>query len=352
MKPITVLIVDDSALIRQMFTELLSSEPDIQVLDTACDPLEAREKIKRLNPDVLTLDIEMPKMDGLSFLEKIMALRPMPVIMISSLTQRGADATLRALEIGAFDAIAKPVEHQTEKTIALLKNELVAKVRAAASARIQRRVRTSPLEASGIIPFYPAIGARHVIAIGASTGGVETLKDIFQRLPGNAPPIVVTQHMPERFTRSFASRLDSVSQMCVMEAADGDRLATGHAYIAPGDRHLKVIRKGGELICKLEDGPNVSGHKPSVDVLFHSVAEAAGPQAVGVILTGMGKDGAVGLKAMRDHGAFTIGQNEASCVVYGMPAVAMKIGAVQIEKSLIDIPKTLLQHCEKREERP
>ncbi len=351
MKPTTVLIVDDSALIRQMFSELLSTEPDIEVLGTACDPLEAREKIKKLNPDVLTLDIEMPKMDGISFLEKIMALRPMPVIMISSLTQRGADASIRAMELGAFDTIAKPVQHQTEETISLLKYELAAKVRAAAHARIQRRFRGQLSETSEIIPFYPAMGSRHIIAIGASTGGVETLKDIFQHLPGNAPPIVVTQHMPERFTRSFAARLDTISEMRVMEAEDGDRLATGHAYIAPGDKHLKIVRKGNELVCRLDDGPRVSGHKPSVDVLFHSVAEAAGPHAVGVILTGMGKDGAVGLKAMRDNGAFTIGQNEATCVVYGMPAAAMKIGAVHIEKPLSEIPKIMLQHCEKRKER-
>ncbi len=352
MKTITVLIVDDSALIRQMFSELLGSEPDIKVLDTACDPFDAREKIKKLNPDVLTLDIEMPKMDGISFLEKIMALRPMPVIMVSSLTQRGADATLRALEIGAFDTIAKPVENQTEETISLLKHELVTKVRAAASARIQHRVRVaSSTDKQAIIPFYPAIGSRHIIAIGASTGGVETLRDIFQRMPGNAPPVVITQHMPAHFTRSFAARMDSISQMCVMEASDGDRLSAGHAYIAPGDRHLKVIRKGNELLCKLEDGPRVSGHKPSVDVLFHSVAEAVGPHAIGVILTGMGKDGAVGLKTMRDHGAFTIGQNAATCVVYGMPAAAMKIGAVLVETSLDEIPKIVLQHCEKRKER-
>lgn len=346
MKPVTVLIVDDSALIRQMFCELLATEPNIKVLDTACDPYEAREKIKKLNPDVLTLDVEMPKMDGITFLEKIMSLRPMPVIMVSSLTQKGADTTIRALEIGAFDTIGKPVSQQTPDTIALLKQELVTKIFAASEANISRH-RTSPVTEFSVLPFHPVMGSRHIIAIGASTGGVETLKDIFQRLPVNTPPIVITQHMPERFTRSFAARLDSVSQMQVVEATDNEKLATGHAYIAPGNQHLKVVRSGGDLICKLDNGPAVSGHRPSVDVLFHSVAEAAGARAVGVILTGMGKDGAVGLKAMRENGAYTIGQNQATCVVYGMPQAAAKLGAVQIETSLADIPSRILNHCER-----
>lgn len=347
-RPITVLIVDDSALIRKMFSSLLSQEPDIEVLDTACDPFEAREKIKKLNPDVLTLDIEMPRMDGISFLEKIMTLRPMPVIMISSLTQKGADISLRALELGAFDTIAKPVDQQTPQTIALLKNDLIAKVRAAASANIRGRARSNLPAISAILPFNPTASVRHIIAVGASTGGVETLKDIFSRLPANTPPMVITQHMPERFTQSFAARLDSVSQMRVTEAANHDRLMPGHAYIAPGGQHLKLVRVGAEYVCKLEDGPTVSGHKPSVDVLFHSVASAVGPRAVGIILTGMGKDGAEGMKAMRDAGAYTIGQNEASCVVYGMPQAAMKAGAVMIETSLEELPKQLLNYCEKQ----
>ena len=347
MKKTTVLIVDDSVLIREMFSELLSSEPGIQVLGTACDPYDAREKIKQLNPDVLTLDIEMPKMNGLQFLEKIMALRPMPVIMVSTLTQRGADITIRALEMGAFDTIAKPVNQQTPETISLLRNELVAKVQAAAKANISRYSRITAPTHTDVLPFHPGIGSRHMIAIGASTGGVETLKDIFQRLPGNTPPIVITQHMPERFTLSFAARLDSISQMKVVEASHNDRLSAGHAYLAPGGKHLRVVRVGSDLLCKIDDGPAVSSHKPSVDVLFHSVAEAAGPRAVGVILTGMGKDGAVGLKAMREHGAFTIGQDEATCVVYGMPQAAMKLGAVQVETSLDQIPKKILNHCEK-----
>jgi two-component system, chemotaxis family, protein-glutamate methylesterase/glutaminase len=350
MKPITVLVVDDSALIRQMFKEMLSSEPDIEVLDTASDPLDAREKIKRLNPDVLTLDIEMPKMDGLSFLEKIMTLRPMPVIMASSLTQRGAEETIRALEIGAFDYISKPVTSQTHDTIGLLKQELVTKVRAAArsNAAHRRGVSHHSGQAPNIVPFHPPGGrSRHIIAIGSSTGGVEALRDIFLRLPANTPPIVITQHMPETFTKSFAARLDSLSQVNVSEAVNHARLKEGHAYLAPGNLHLKIVKVAGDFVCKLEEGPPVSGHRPSVDVLFHSVAEAIGDRAVGVILTGMGKDGAQGMKEMREHGAYNIGQNQATCVVYGMPQVATKVGATHVELPLSEIPAAMLKFCEK-----
>lgn len=351
MKPITVLIVDDSVLIRQMFTEMLSSEADIKVLDTACDPLDAREKIKRLNPDVLTLDIEMPKMDGLSFLEKVMALRPMPVVMCSSLTQKGAEETIRALEIGAFDYVSKPVSTQTRDTIGALKEQLVSKVRAAAKANLSGRHAIRQPTAPAIVPFYPPGGRPwHIIAIGSSTGGVEALREIFLRLPSNSPPIIITQHMPESFTRSFAARLNSLSQVNVSEAVNHARLKEGHAYIAPGgSTHLKIVKIGADLVCKLEEGPPVSSHRPSVDVLFHSVAEAAGPRAVGVILTGMGKDGAEGMKAMRERGAYNIGQNQATCVVYGMPQVAAKLGAVHTELALTDIPSAILKYCEKSE---
>lgn len=349
---IKVLIVDDSALIRQMFKEILSAEPGIEVLDTASDPYDAREKIKRLNPDVLTLDIEMPKMDGLSFLEKIMTLRPMPVIMCSSLTQKGADETLRALEIGAVDYISKPVSNQTRNTIGALGEELVAKVRMAAQANItdRRKAVASPI----IVPFHPPGGkSRRIIAIGASTGGVEALREIFLRLPANTPPIVITQHMPERFTTSFAARLNTLSQVRVAEATNHARLKDGHAYIAPGgNAHLKIVKIGADFVCKLEEGPPVSSHRPSVDVLFHSVAEAAGARAVGVILTGMGRDGAEGMKAMRDHGAYNIGQNQATCVVYGMPQMAAKAGAIQAELPLTDIPAAVLKFCEKSEDHP
>ncbi|MEI7669560.1 MAG: chemotaxis response regulator protein-glutamate methylesterase [Pseudomonadota bacterium] len=351
MKPITVLVVDDSALIREMFSEMLSSEPDISVVDTACDPLDAREKIKRLNPDVLTLDIEMPKMDGLAFLEKIMSLRPMPVIMASSLTQKGAEETIRALELGAFDYVSKPVSNQNRNTIEMLRTELVMKVRAAAKANMMPRSATTRLSTSApsILPFHPPSGkSKHIIAIGASTGGVEALREIFLRLPANVPPIVITQHMPEAFTKSFAARLNNLSQVTVSEAQNHDRLKEGHAYIAPGgSAHLKIVRVGAELVCKLEEGQPVSSHRPSVDVLFHSIAETVGSRAIGVILTGMGKDGALGMKAMREQGAYNIGQNQASCVVYGMPQVAANIGATHVELPLNDIPAAMLQYCEK-----
>lgn len=347
MKKISVLIVDDSALIRQIFQEMLSSEPDIEVLGTACDPYDAREKIKQLNPDVITLDIEMPKMDGLSFLEKIMTLRPMPVVMVSSLTQKGAETTIRALEFGAFDTVAKPITNQTRLTISRMQDELVSKIRAAASANIQQRSLTKRRIPPEVLSFHPSSLRKHIIAIGSSTGGVEALRDVFIRLPANTPPIVISQHMPEKFTTSFAERLNSLSQVTVHEAANHMRLQAGHAYLAPGGMHLRVAKIGGEFVCKVEDGPCVSGHKPSVDALFHSVAQAAGAQAVGVILTGMGKDGAEGLKAMRDAGAYTIGQNHATCVVYGMPKVAFELGGVQTELPLQEIAGEILRYCEK-----
>jgi two-component system chemotaxis response regulator CheB len=350
MKPITVLIVDDSAFIRQMLHEILSTDPGIKVVGEAADPYDAREKIKKLNPDVLTLDIEMPKMDGLTFLEKIMSLRPMPVVMLSSLTQRGADSTIRALEIGAFDTISKPATQQTAASIMALKEEIIDKVKAAATANIQQR-RATPQESgqSLIVPFNPQGPLYHeVIAIGSSTGGVEALRELFLRLPENSPPIVITQHMPQHFTTSFATRLSGLSKVKVNEARNHDRLKVGHAYIAPGNFHLKVVRLEDELVCKIEDGPLVSGHRPSVDVLFHSVAEAVGPKAIGVILTGMGKDGAEGMLAMRNKGSYNVGQNKASCVVYGMPQVAASIGATHKELPLLDIPAHILQLCENR----
>lgn len=348
-KNVTVLIVDDSALIRELFREMLSSAPGITVLDTASDPFEAREKIKQLNPDVLTLDIEMPKMDGLSFLEKIMTLRPMPVIMVSSLTQKGADATLRALELGAFDYIAKPVSNQTRETLTALKETLIEKIRAAARANLRLNThRHHDGMPQQPLTFTPNPRARHhLVAIGSSTGGVEALRDLFVQLPDNAPPIVVTQHMPASFTRSFAARLDSIAPLHVVEATHHQRLQHGHVYIAPGgETHLKIVRLGADYVCKIEPGPLVSSHRPSVDILFHSVAEATGGHAVGIILTGMGKDGAAGLKAMRERGAYTIGQDAESCVVYGMPQAAMKLGASIIELPLSQIPHMLLKVCE------
>ncbi len=347
MKKITVLVVDDSAFIRQMFRDILNSQPDIEVLDTAHDPLDAREKIKQLNPDVVTLDIEMPKMDGLSFLEKIMTLRPMPVIMASSLTQKGAEATLRALELGAVDYVSKPTTGQNRQTIGALAEELAEKVRMAAKAKVHHHKARLVPATPQLVSYNPAgVPAKRIIAIGASTGGVEALREIFVRLPANVPPIIMTQHMPEHFTASFAARLNSLSAVTVMEAKNHQRLEKGHAYLAAGNVHLKLARVGGEYVCKVEDGAPVSGHRPSVDVLFHSVVEAAGKEAVGVILTGMGKDGALGLKAMRDIGCHTLGQNEATCVVYGMPQAAFKVGAVEKELPLTEIPAAMLKLCE------
>ncbi|MFM9891032.1 MAG: chemotaxis response regulator protein-glutamate methylesterase [Rickettsiales bacterium] len=348
-KPITVLIVDDSALIREMFSEMLSSAPDIQVLGTAADPFEAREKIKQLNPDVLTLDIEMPKMDGLSFLEKIMTLRPMPVVMVSSLTQKGAEATIRALELGAFDYVSKPVTNQNRDTIGVLKQELISKVQAAALAHIRAQIKSSATgHAVKILPFSPPPHPnRRLIAIGSSTGGVEALREIFLQLPANAPPIVITQHMPATFTTSFAARLNMLSQVNVAEARHHERLKPGHAYLAPGgESHLAITKIAGDYVCRIEPGETVTGHRPSVDVLFHSVAEAAGAHAIGVILTGMGRDGAAGLKAMRERGAYTIGQDKASCVVYGMPQAAMHAGASTVELPLSKIAHIALHLCE------
>ena len=346
MQPITVLIVDDSALIRHLFTEMLSGDPGIKVVGTAIDPLDAREKIKQLNPDVLTLDIEMPKMDGLAFLEKIMTLRPMPVIMASTLTQNGAAETIRALELGAVEYISKPTGMRLDDGLEHLKAELISKVHIAARANIGTRAVTT--KTSTALAYTPHAAAPQIIAIGSSTGGVEALRDVFARLPGNLPPIVMTQHMPATFTPSFAARLDSLSPITVAEARQGQRLLPGHAYLAPGNQHLHIARSGTEFIARLDENPPVSGHRPSVDVLFDSVAHYAGGNAVGVILTGMGKDGANGLLKMREQGAQTIGQNQASCVVYGMPKAAMAIGAVAIETALSDIPAQIVAACQNR----
>jgi two-component system chemotaxis response regulator CheB len=270
--------------------------------------------------------------------------------MVSSLTQKGAEATIRALEIGAFDYVGKPVFNQNRETIGALKTLLLEKIRAAANANIAQRGATHEAAAPLIAPFHPQGIPDKIIAIGASTGGVEALREVFLRLPANAPPIVVTQHMPEAFTKSFAARLNGLSQVTVSEAVSHARLKAGCAYLAPGNKHLKIIKIGAEFVCKLDDGAPVSGHRPSVDVLFHSVAEAAGARAVGVILTGMGKDGAEGMKHMRERGAYNIGQNKTTCVVYGMPQMAAKAGATHRELSLADIPAAVLKLCEKQGE--
>jgi len=339
MSPARVVVVDDSPTMRGLISATLRRDPDLQVVGAAGDPLEAREMIKELNPDVITLDIEMPNMNGLEFLERIMRLRPMPVVMVSTLTQAGADATLRALELGAVDCVAKPTSVQASEGL----SELAAKVKVAARASVRPAGRIAqPKVRTGYAP------ADTVLAIGSSTGGVEALLTILANFPETCPPTVITQHMPATFTKSFAARLDRICGGRVEEATDGAPLEVGRVYLAPGgETHLEVVRAGG-LRCRLRQGDLISGHRPSVDALFNSVAHAAGANACGVILTGMGRDGAAGLKAMRDAGARTVGQDEASCVVYGMPRAAFETGAVERQASLADIGPTVLTLCERR----
>lgn len=328
---VRVVVVDDSPTIRTIITNVLNRDPAIEVVGKAGDPLEAREAIKALNPDVITLDVEMPKMNGIEFLEKIMRLRPMPVIMVSTLTQAGAAISIEALELGAFDCVGKPDF-----------DGLAEKVKAAARARVRPTgERSRPVERKG--SYRPS---SKVLAIGSSTGGVEALISVLQHFPQNCPPTVITQHMPPSFTASFAARLNRLCAPEVAEASDGALLEAGRIYLAPGgDKHLEV-RGAGQLRCILLDAPPVSGHRPSVDVLFNSVAQTCRSRAVGVILTGMGRDGAQGLKAMRDAGAHTLGQDEASCVVYGMPKAAFELGAVERQKPLSGIGAAALDLCE------
>ena len=332
--PVRVLIVDDSATMRSLISAVLRRDPEISVVGTAADPLEARAAIKELNPDVITLDVEMPNMNGLEFLEKIMRLRPMPVVMVSTLTQAGTDVTLAALEVGAVDAVAKPAPGvPAQEAFA----DLADKVKIAARSRV-RPLETR--EARAVDGAYRA-DPSHVLAIGASTGGVEALLNILSAFPANCPATVVTQHMPATFTKSFAARLDKASGATVTEAVDGAPLMPGHVYIAPGgETHLEVA--GGR--CRLVAADTVNGHRPSVDVLFNAVARLGRPMT-GVILTGMGKDGAKGLLAMRQAGARTLGQDEASSVVYGMPRAAFELGAVERQLSLPRLAPAILELC-------
>ena len=342
--PARVLVVDDSPTMRGLITAVLSQDPDVSVIGQAGDAMEARAAIKQLNPDVVTLDIEMPNMNGLEFLEKIMKLRPMPVIMVSTMTHRGAEATLAALEIGAFDCVAKPQPGDARPF-----GELAEKVKAA--ARSQHR--HSPTSHGHPAPVAPAADfrvGRKIVAIGSSTGGVEALIAVLQKFPRNCPPTVITQHMPPTFTKSFAERLNRLCAPVVEEATDGARLEIGKIYLAPGgDRHLQVANPSAPC-CRLVERAPVNGHRPSVDVLFDSVAELAGRNAVGVILTGMGRDGASGLLKMRHTGARTIGQNEKTCVVYGMPRVAHELGAVEHQLPLTSIGEEILKLTAARKE--
>ncbi|MBZ9538272.1 protein-glutamate methylesterase/protein-glutamine glutaminase [Modicisalibacter tunisiensis] len=322
---IKVLCVDDSALIRDLMTEIINAHDDMEVVATAPDPLVARDLIKRTNPDVLTLDVEMPRMDGIDFLERLMRLRPMPVLMVSSLTQAGSEVTLKALELGAVDFIAKP---QLGIRSGMLEySEMIAdKLRAAARSRPRAAPRRDAPRAATPVRA-PLISSEKLIIIGASTGGTEAIRQVLEPLPANSPAILITQHMPGGFTRSFAERLDRLCRIQVKEAEEGERVLPGHAYIAPGDRHLKLARSGANYVVRLDDGEPVNRHRPSVDVLFHSAAVNAGRNAVGALLTGMGRDGAAGLLEMRQAGAHTLAQSEETCVVYGMPREAVALGA-------------------------
>jgi two-component system chemotaxis response regulator CheB len=330
-RKIRVLVIDDSALIRKLLSEIINGQKDMEVIGAAPDPLVAREMIRNLNPDVLTLDVEMPKMDGLDFLDRLMRLRPMPVVMVSTLTARGSDATLRALELGAVDYVAKPafdiVHGLQEYSI-----EITDKIRAAAAARLRHRAPAVPV--AGGPDVLPALGNRlhsteKLIIIGASTGGTEAIKEVLIRMPPDCPGILITQHMPEGFTKSFAARLDGLCRIAVSEAAHNERVLPGHAYIAPGHSHLLLKKSGANYMTELSQGPPVNRHRPSVDVLFQSAAKYAGPNSVGVILTGMGKDGAAGMLEMKQAGSRTIAQDEASCVVFGMPKEAIARGGAE-----------------------
>ena len=329
MEKIKLLIVDDSALVRQMLTQIFREVEDIVVVGTASDPLIARDKIKALNPDVLTLDVEMPRMDGVTFLRNLMRLRPMPVVMISSLTHLGADVTLQALALGAVDFVAKPAADDA-KVLSDYADEIIAKVRMAAKANVQALEPCQSPKAAVMTRSHAHLKTTHkIIAVGSSTGGTEALKQLVKNLPAHAPAILVTQHLPITFSASFAKHVSDVGEMQACVATDGQLILPGTIYIAPGDRHLRVVNERDGYVCRLDNGPLVNRHKPSVEVLFQSVAENVGNKAIGVMLTGMGEDGAQAMLQMRNAGAINIVQDEASSVVWGMPGAAYKLGAAQ-----------------------
>lgn len=340
MSKIKVLIVDDSALVRKILSSQLSMTNDIEVIGVAQDPYIARDKIVQLKPDVLLLDIEMPRMDGLTFLETLMLYRPMPVVIVSSLAKHGGEVALRAFELGAVEVVAKP---GTAYSVADMSEILLQKVRAAAVAKLSPNTREKKPQRllQNETPILKTTDK--IVAIGSSTGGVEALQKLLPKLPPDMSPIVIAQHMPPYFTKTFAQRLDSLCSVKVKEASDGELLAPGKVLIAPGNRHLELRRDGARYYALVHDKPRVSHQRPSVDTLFHSVAAHAGKNSVGVILTGMGKDGAQGLMAMRNAGAMTIAQDEQSCVIFGMPKEAIALGAARKILSLQDIPLELIR---------
>lgn len=343
---IKVLIVDDSALIRGVMKEIINDQPDMEVVGVAPDPLVARDLIKQTHPDVLTLDVEMPKMDGLDFLERLMRLRPMPVVMVSSLTERGSEITMRALELGAVDFVTKP-KVSIQSGMLEYAGLIAEKIRIASRARIKPRTLPAahdPQAPQSLAPLRnPFTSSEKLIIIGASTGGTEAIKDFLIQLPPDCPGILITQHMPEGFTRSFANRLDKLCKISVKEAEGGERVLPGHAYLAPGHSHLMLVRSGANYMTRLDQGPPVNRHRPSVDVLFNSAAVSAGKNAVGVILTGMGKDGAAGMLEMKKAGAYNLAQDEASCVVFGMPKEAIAIGATHEVGPVHELPGRVMQ---------
>ncbi|MEZ5644598.1 MAG: chemotaxis response regulator protein-glutamate methylesterase [Burkholderiaceae bacterium] len=352
MNTIKVVVVDDSALVRSLLTEIINQQPDMRCVGAASDPLVAREMIRETNPDVITLDVEMPRMDGLEFLSRLMKLRPTPVVMVSTLTEQGADITLRALEMGAVDFVAKP-RIGISSGLHELSGDIVEKIRIASKAHV-RRLAASPSPAAGAATPHPGPGVEapraplprasteKIICIGSSTGGTEAVREVLVQMPPDAPAIVITQHMPPGFTSSFATRLDSLCKIRVQEAVHGQRILPGHAYIAPGGRHLRIDRNGSNYVAVVEDTEPVNRHRPSVEVLFRSAARVLGPNAIGIMLTGMGADGALAMREMKDAGSYNYVQDEASCVVFGMPRMAIQAGAAHEVLPLRQIATSVL----------
>ncbi len=343
MKKIKVLIADDSALMRRLLTEILSQDPDIDVVGAVSDAYKAREQIKKLDPDVLTLDIEMPKMDGISFLERLMRLRPMPVVMISAMTEKGADITMKALMLGAVDFISKP-KMDIENSLGQYGDMIREKVKTAAKSQFSRKAELA--DRAGTTRTLTHSGDYDIIGIGASTGGVEAINKLLRELPTGLPPIVITQHIPPVFSASFANRLNTELKIDVTEAKDNEKLLPGHVYVAPGDQHLLVAKRGKDLVARLSNKGPVNRHMPSVEVLFLSIAECVGARSIGIMLTGMGNDGAIGLLRMKETGATTIAQDEESSVVWGMPREAVEIGAANHVLALEKMPAKIVNLCD------